>query len=184
MQLEVELKFPLPNRERVVQRLAVLGGQLPPPIEQTDLYFNHPAKNFKETDEALRIRRVGFENFVTYKGPKLDAETKTRREIELPLAPGDDGFRQFSELLVVLGFIRVFEVRKQRQELELAWEGESVKVAIDEVAGLGSFIELEISAAPEQLDQAKAALLALAKYLDLRDSERRGYLDLLLEHLA
>ena len=44
-----------------------------------------PCRDFAQTDEALRIRTVGDTSFVTYKGPKLDATTKTRRELELPL---------------------------------------------------------------------------------------------------
>ena len=52
------------------------------PAEQVDTYFSHPARDFAATDEALRIRSIDQENFVTYKGPKLDATTKTRREID------------------------------------------------------------------------------------------------------
>lgn len=184
MKYEVEQKFPLADPQRVVAQLATLGVQPLPAVEQADLYFNHPAKNFKETDEALRIRRVGRQNCVTYKGPKIDAETKTRREIELPLAPGEESYLQFAELLVVLGFIRVFEVRKQRREAELTWQGQLVHIALDDVVALGKFIELEISAEADQLADAKAALTSLAKFLELHTSERRGYLDLLLENLV
>ena len=184
MHLEVEQKFPLADPQSVIDKLAELGVVLPAAVEQADLYFNHPAKNFKETDEALRIRCVGAKNCITYKGPKLDAQTKTRREIELPLADGDEGFRAFAELLVVLGFVRVFDVRKQRQEVELIWQGQRVHVALDDVLGLGRFVELEISAEPEGLEGAKASLASLAKALGLRDSERRGYLDLLLENVV
>lgn len=181
MQFEVEQKFRLSDPRGIIDKLAGLGAELPPPVEQADLYFNHPAKNFKETDEALRIRRVGGKNYITYKGPKIDAQTKTRREIELPLADGDESFRQFSELLVVLGFLRVFEVRKQRREADVIWQGERVHIALDDVSGLGQFVELEISAAAEHLEAAKARLASLAKFLDLHDSERRGYLDLILD---
>ena len=184
MHLEVEQKFPLAHPQGVIDKLAGLGVALPAAVEQADLYFNHPAKNFKETDEALRIRREGEKNRITYKGPKLDAQTKTRREIELPLADGDEAFRQFAELLVVLGFVRVFEVRKRRQEVEITWKEQRVHVALDDVTGLGRFVELEISAGSEQLAAAKACLASLAEFLNLHDSERRGYLDLLLENLV
>jgi ABC-type sulfate transport system permease component len=39
-------------------------------------------------DEAFRLRRVGERNYMTYKGPKLDATTKSRPEEEVRLADG------------------------------------------------------------------------------------------------
>ena len=83
MHFEVEQKFALDSVAEVEQRLAHWGAGSGV-SEQSDLYFNHPARDFAKTDEALRLRSVGDEHFITYKGPKLDATTKTRQEIELP----------------------------------------------------------------------------------------------------
>jgi adenylate cyclase class 2 len=184
MLLEVEQKFPIPKPEAVRQSLIELGATFSAAIAQADVYFSHPSRNFKETDEALRIRRVGQENYLTYKGPKLDSTTKTRREIELPLAGGDAGFAQFAELLDVLGFRRVYEVRKQRVPGELPWEGRTIHLALDEVIGLGCYLEIELLAESEDLSGAKACLASLAAALGLTCQERRGYLDLLLSGAA
>ena len=82
MPIEVEQKFPVADRAALDRQLAALGF-VPRDAElQVDQYFAHPARDFARTDEALRIRRVGQFNYITYKGPKLDATTKTRREIE------------------------------------------------------------------------------------------------------
>ena len=179
MLLEVEQKFPIDDLEPVRQALSALGATFDDPIEQADVYFAHPSRDFKETDEALRIRRVGSENWITYKGPKLDATTKTRREIELPLKAGDEGWSQFAQLLEVLGFRRVDEVRKRRVPGELRWEGRTVHLALDEVSGLGRFVEIEVLADAEDLPGAKGGLASLATALGLSRQERRGYLDLL-----
>lgn len=184
MQLEVEQKYLLPDAQAVLKRLASLGVQLGEAVEQADLYFGHPSRSFRETDEALRIRRVGEANVITYKGPRLDAQTKTRQEIELPLASGVEAFRQFATLLEALGFVRVFDVRKQRQTAALHWQGEDVELALDNVAGLGQFLELEILTTPERLETAQSALASLAKFLELSASERRSYLEMTLENLA
>ena len=96
---EVEQKFPLKRLEETRERLISLGGEMAAAIEQIDGYYRHPARDFAKTDEALRIRRLGERNFVTYKGPKIDATTKTRREIELPLPSGITGAAQFAELV-------------------------------------------------------------------------------------
>src|SRR5690606_37654429 len=113
--------------------LSALGVAWKEPIEQVDSYFAHPARDFAQPDEALRIRRVGEQNFVTYKGPKLDPQTKTRRELELPLLAGSVGFEQFGQLLELLGFGRVADVRKFRRPGELVWRGQPVEIAFDEV---------------------------------------------------
>ncbi|HUG89298.1 MAG TPA: CYTH domain-containing protein, partial [Planctomycetaceae bacterium] len=55
---EVELKFPLSDSERVQAELGRLGARPNESVEQIDRYFNHPARDFGETDEALRIRQV------------------------------------------------------------------------------------------------------------------------------
>jgi len=72
------------------------------------------AEILRRRDEALRIRVVGDKSFVTYKGPKLDKTTKTRREIELPLDPADRNGSQFCIAACRSGFTPVTVVRKRR----------------------------------------------------------------------
>ncbi len=91
MKFEIEQKFPLAEREPFLSRLTQLSARPHGECRQEDRYFNHPGRDFAATDEALRIRSVGNDNFVTYKGPKLSGPTKSRREIELPLAAGGAG---------------------------------------------------------------------------------------------
>src|ERR1700688_1176895 len=103
MHFEVEQKFRIREPAAWLANLKARHG-LGEPEVQVDRYYAHPARDFAQTDEALRIRRIGQANYVTYKGPKLDTTTKTRRELELPLAPGDAGAAGFAELLEALGF--------------------------------------------------------------------------------
>jgi len=181
MRWEVEQKFRLSAAEGIEARLAELGARFTHSIEQTDRYFNHPARDFAKTDEALRLRQVGATNFITYKGPRIDSTTKTRRELELPLPPGDEMNEQFAALLTALGFRPVGVVRKRRRKALLAWDGHDVEAAVDEVEGLGSFLELELSAEDADLEPAKQNLGSLAEHLGLAESERKSYLELLRE---
>ena len=82
---EVELKFRLADEVAIITQLAALGAVAGEQVEQCDLYLNHPQRDFAQTDEALRIRRDGSQNVSTYKGPRVDSQTKTRREIEISL---------------------------------------------------------------------------------------------------
>ena len=149
-------------------------------VVQSDQYFAHPARDYAQTDEALRIRTVAGGSFVTYKGPKLDATTKTRRELELPLAETDADGSQFAELLAALGFTPVETVRKTRREFRITHDGREVHGALDSVDGVGTFVELELSADDASLDAARRVITALADQLQLGASERRSYLELLL----
>lgn len=179
MRYEVEQKYRVSDGQALRAELAALGGDLGRARQEIDCYYNHPARDFAATDEALRIRTVEGVGRITYKGPKIDATTKTRREIEVPLAEQTAG--TWDEVLQALGFRPVAEVRKQRRKAWVPWEGQRVEVSLDEVDEVGPFVELELMADESSLDTAKACLASLAQRLRLSDSERRSYLELLLE---
>jgi adenylate cyclase, class 2 len=180
MHFEVEQKHQVKDVAALVAQLTEHSVTLGEPVGQSDQYFAHPARDFAKTDEALRIRTVGRASYVTYKGPKLDAATKTRRELELPLAASDASGSQFAELLSVLGFTPVAIVRKQRRTFHLLHQGRDVEGALDEVVGVGTYVELELIADETSLESAKEIVVSLAADLKLGRSERRSYLELLL----
>ena len=183
MNYEVEQKFAATDLAAIGAKLAALGADVSGPRVESDLYYAHPLRDFARTDEALRIRRVGAENRITYKGPKIDATTKTRKEIELALAPEEAGAAAWAELLEALGFQPVAEVRKSRRKAMVPWQGRRVEVSLDEVEGVGTFVELELTVPGGELDAARACIASLADALGLYGGERRSYLELLLEKL-
>jgi adenylate cyclase class 2 len=184
MRYEVEMKFPAADPVRIERRLRELGAAIGDGAAQSDAYFAHPVRDFSATDEALRLRSAGERNWITYKGPKVDATTKTRREIELPLGAGDATRSEWMTLLEILGFTKVADVRKKRRGFRLEWEGAPLEGSLDVVDGLGDFVELEIVAEAAGVDPARARLAGLARELALGASERRSYLELILEREA
>ncbi len=182
MPYEVEQKYRVADPEQIRQKFSKLGGIEAGTVLQVDTYYAHPTRDFAATDEALRIRRVGDQNFITYKGPKLDATTKTRREIEFDFAAGDSGAKSCDQLLQALGFKQVSEVSKSRQISHLERGLHKIELAADNVQNVGTFVELEIAVDQEsELDEARTALATLAAELGLTNVERRGYLELLLQ---
>ena len=180
-QFEVEQKFVLEDgSDGFLKRLLELGARPLDEVRQVDAYFNHPVRDFRETDEALRIRSVGEQNFLTWKGPKLSQTTKTRREIETPLGAGTAAAEQFGQVLEILSFHPVASVRKVRQRFELTRGEHTFEIAFDRVEGLGDFAEIELIADKAGLDAAQAAVLALGADLGLHKVERRSYLALLV----
>jgi adenylate cyclase class 2 len=180
MYYEVEQKFPVGDLAAVEAKLKALGAVVSEPCSEIDTYYAHPARDFARTDEALRLRRSSAGSFITYKGPKVDATTKTRWEIDLPLAIDDRGPGAWASLLEALGFTPVAEVRKQRRKARVPWQDRQIETTLDEVADVGTFVELELTADAQDADGAKRSIASLAEALGLEDSERRSYLELLL----
>lgn len=175
-----QMKELLPNQYRGIVR---------PIITEQDRYYNHPLRDFKQTDEAFRVRCREGKGFVTYKGPKLDAQTKTRREIELPIFThgGEETVQskadldKWDELLQALGFTPVGTVFKIRQKINFWWEGFPVEMSLDQVPPFGYFVELELIAPTEkELDATRQTLLQIADALKLDVIVRKSYLDLVL----
>ncbi|HMC65587.1 MAG TPA: class IV adenylate cyclase [Gemmataceae bacterium] len=179
--LEVEMKFPVVDFAPLEGKLREWGAHAVGMRQEADHYFNAPDRDFARTDEALRLRRIGPANYVTYKGPKRDLQTKTRTEIEVPLADGDGAAEDFQRLLTHLGYRPVAVVRKSRRRFHLQRDGFPLEVSLDEVEQVGRFVELEIIAEERDLQPARSVLLRTAAELGLSSSERRSYLELLLE---
>jgi adenylate cyclase, class 2 len=178
---EVELKFPIADADDVTLQLLARGAKPAGVVRQSDLYFQHPSRDFRETHEALRLRRTDDGVRITYKGPIIDSRTKMRREIELPVGRDAGDFDQLCELLTILGFEPVRGVAKIRALYDLTWEGRNLELAVDAVDGLGTFLEIESLAQDHDRDAARDAILLLAEKLGLKNAERRSYLQLLIQ---
>jgi adenylate cyclase, class 2 len=179
--LEIEMKFPVADLaalESQVSRYAIRETSV---VDEADHYFNSPDRDFAVTDEALRLRRIGPKNYVTYKGPRSDKQTKTRKEIEVSLGDGAAAADGFIQILQHLGYRPVAVVKKRRKILRMERDGFALEVCLDTVERLGHFVELEIVAPENQLNAARATLLQLATEFGLKQPERRSYLELLLE---
>lgn len=176
---EVEVKFRLEDVGRLRADLAELGAEEHAPLKQRDVYFNHPVRDFGETDEAFRVRISGNENVVTYKGPRVGDRTKTRREIEIPFAAGRSA--DCEEMLRTLGFRETLAVRKRRTPFHLEWEGRSVECVHDAVDGLGDFAEIEALADDNDRVEVQESVLRLAERLGLAGQEMRSYLVMLMQ---
>jgi adenylate cyclase class 2 len=152
-----------------------MGAQEVHTTVQRDTYYRHPGRDFAETDEALRLREEEGRTTLAYKGPKLDLVTKSREELQVPLVgPGEMG-----ALLLRLGFEPVAVVEKRRRTFHLR----GLEVDLDEVKGLGTFLEVEAIGC-DDLAEGRERVLTLLKELGLTHLERRSYLEMLLSRGA
>lgn len=183
--LEVEVKYRAPDPDAVRAKLLALGAEHAGEADETDHYFNGPDRDYRRTDEAFRIRRDGEGTRLTYKGPKREAATKTRKEIEVPVGDGDERVvARMTELFVCLGFRPVAVVRKRRTLYHLdrpvGATPRPVTVCFDQVETVGSFVEVEVVAEEAEFEAAQAAVLGLAAELGLTEPERQSYLAMTL----
>ena len=112
---------------------------------------------------------------LTYKGPLVDAGSKTRVEHETSV---DDG----SELVGVLdglGYEPAATVEKHRRRYEL----DGYTVTLDAVTGLGAFVEVEAEAEEAGIERVRDGARDLLAELgsDPADQIRTSYLGLLLD---
>lgn len=169
--MEIEIKARCDDMGRVEETLRSLGAVHLADLEQSDLYLSHPCRDFAVTDEALRIRTSGGVVTLHYKGPKVDLVTKTREELTVPVPDPE----AMLTILERVGFAPVAEVRKTRRNYQLG----PVEASLDQVMGLGAFVELEVQDLP--LEEGRSMLFDLMERLGLDHTERRSYLELLLQ---
>ena len=178
--LEIELKFRRPADAPLREKLAAAGAVPAGTRDERDTYFNAPDRDFAATGEAFRIRRIGANGVLTYKGPKHPGAVKTRTEIEVPLVAGDGPAAEILSLLVALGYNAVADVNKRRELFVVTRDGFNLTTSFDDIEGLGPFMEIEALAGDEQAAAAQQAVIAFALELGLTDQEPRSYLRMIL----
>ncbi|QCC48311.1 class IV adenylate cyclase [Halobellus limi] len=201
---EVEVKVPASHGE-VERRLRDADAERVERVTQVDTYYDAPHRDFAETDEALRLRQErrdpdadddgsgdaddrdsgGADDHdpadaettkITYKGPLIDAASKTREEHETAVADGDAAAAIFDGL----GFEPAAVVEKEREFFDL----DGYTVTLDRVDGLGEFVEVEAEASEgADVDSVREGAFDVLRRLGLDPDEqiRTSYLGLLLD---
>lgn len=140
-EIELKAQYDSSKRPDLEQYLKEQGFQEVCSFNQQDEYFNHPERDFRTTDEALRLRReqhAGKAAYcsLTYKGPNTSHIGQSRRELETRV----EDEQKMRQILRALGFRSVAEVKKSRKE----YKKEDLTVCLDELDGLGSYVEIEV----------------------------------------
>ena len=181
MSIEYEVKIQVEDLRDVEEKLRRLGAMLEDEVQESDFYIDlRPCKDLKSSDEALRVRisysskLSRYFSEITYKGPRLTPNMKVRKEITVGV---DDG-RKLLQIFRELGF-RYYVIKKRRRIYRYG----PYKIFLDEVPGLGRFIEIEVEGV-ENVDQF---LKLMKKFLEMmKISERfitKSYLELFMERL-
>ena len=168
--MEIEIKFRV-NFEKARQKIESLGARFVREEIQEDVYFSLPFPT------QLRVRRIPNlgEAFLTYKAIKDPGRNEEFDELEV----GVSDFDTTVEILKRLGFKEDVIVRKRRLVYRLG----DVTFELNEVDGLGSFLDIEIIS--DDAEKAKRAIWEIARKLGLteREVEPRLYQELAREKM-
>ncbi|MDE2292823.1 MAG: class IV adenylate cyclase [Elusimicrobia bacterium] len=167
MARNVEIKARAGDLSALAARAAALGGRGPAPIEQEDVFFRCLGGRLK-----LRVFPDGSGELISYRRPDASGpKTSDYRRV----AVADPGALR-AVLADALG--EAGRVRKRRSLYLLG----RTRVHLDEVEGLGAFLELEVVLADGE-DAAAGEAEALALMADLgvspSDLVEGAYVDLL-----
>jgi adenylate cyclase class 2 len=171
--LEVELKVKVPSLGPVREKLGRKNAQFLGKVHEHDIFYNAPHRDFGQTDEAVRVRYTDDNAVVTYKGPKIKKYgLKAREELNFAVESGET----FETMLLRLGFTRTIEVNKWRENYSIG----PASVSLDDVDGLGTFVEIEVLAEDGDENPTKE-IENLAKEIGVKGEPiLDSYLELLL----
>jgi homotetrameric cytidine deaminase len=163
----VELKARDPAPDRSLERARALGAEDRGELRQRDTYFAAPRGRLK-----LREQEPGGAELIAYERP----DGAQARESRYRIAPVADPAALREALDAALGTVTVVEKRRHL----LVWEG--VRIHLDRVEGLGTFVELEgVADADSDLAREAELVARLRDELGIADDaiEATGYADLL-----
>jgi adenylate cyclase class 2 len=134
--IETEVKIRIQDRKAVLAKLLALGA-VPSGeryLEENTLY-DFPGEKLRAGRRALRLRKSGRRQSLTFKGSPLPSRSfKVREEFETSVSDGG----QLRKILKALGLRPSFTYRKHRMLLRKG----NLLVCLDETSA-GDFLELE-----------------------------------------
>jgi len=167
--IETELKIRLKDATSAKQLLANAGfsTSIPRRFEANTVY-DTADRILKNSQVLLRLRRVGTDSLITWKGPYIAGPHKTRPELETSVG----SLEMLQQILHALGFDPSFRYEKYRTEYRHPTLPNGT-VTLDETP-IGVFFELE--GASDWIDQT-AALLGFEPAAYVLESYVRLYQD-------
>jgi len=174
MSQEIEVKFPLRDRNELTRKLTDAGGQRLYPETFEDNIVLDRRGELRTKGALLRVRKFGKYSIATYKGPmSIEGGIKSREEVQT----GVESFELAIQIFDVLGYKPVFRYQKFRE----VWRVNNAEVVIDRTP-IGEFFEIEgavdlIREVASQLGMTMDQAIR-ATYADLYRQARRTRADL------
>jgi len=175
---EVELLFKI-NEGEIKKLHQTLQNFFVEKIKEIDVYFYPPNRDFlvsKNGRENLRVRENDNEKELTYK-KVIYNNGKYSHSIEKNVNVSNTN--DIIEILKMLGFRIYLKIEKQRE----VYIEKNFKLTIDNVEGLGMFIEVEWTGKDGNENEIRNACQKRSNELGLYMIQDKGYLRLIEEKM-
>jgi len=133
---EIEIKAKIRNFNSVINELKRIGCKISEPIIQKDIIFLGDDLGFSGVKVGTNVLRIREEN------GKISFTLKQRQKNELDCIEKEvivDNPKEMQDILNHLGYREVVRVNKKRRRCSFG----EYNICLDEVGGLGKFIEVE-----------------------------------------
>jgi adenylate cyclase class 2 len=176
--IEMEIKVRVENAKPLIAFLEK-NGDYKGEARQVDEYFTPAHKDYLSTlpvKEWFRIREEEKGASINYKNYHYDENGKSTFCDEFESAVSD--IRQVRKILNALGVRSLTKVDKLRK----TWDYNEYEVAIDEVVGLGTYVEIEFKGASKDYNKIYDGMVKFLKDIGVGKIERnyQGYPFILL----
>ncbi|MEW6252360.1 MAG: class IV adenylate cyclase [Planctomycetota bacterium] len=187
MPLEIEIKLRIADDSAVRRALQARGARHVWRVLETDRILDTPERRLRAAGCALRVRtsrpappQAGADvpsallastaeaTMLAFKGPRSPGDFKQREEIEVGVADAE----ALLDILGRLGCAPVIVLEKLRERWDLA----GCQVLLDELPGLGRFVEIEGPDAGA-IERVRSAL-----WLDAAPLVRETYVEMAARH--
>jgi adenylate cyclase class 2 len=136
IETEVKIAVKQPDAMRDLLRARGFHESVSRRLEVNTLY-DTPEARLRQNSMLLRVREVGGDCIITWKGPGSPGAHKSRPEIETSAGSAE----KLGRILVEIGFQPTFRYEKFRTEYKISADAPGV-VTLDETP-IGNFLELE-----------------------------------------
>ena len=184
--IELEASYHLEKEHNILEKIKKENFEFLADITEEDTYYTDKDMTFIEDRICLRIRKTNEDSLeLTYK-PKTDNSTEKygKREVNLKIDPKE--YTDIKYIIEELGYIEYVSFKKHRKIYSKEINNFIHNIMLDNIEGVGDFIELEILAnteeEKEQLHDELDRFVEMFKCQNLKE-KKKTYRDIVKEYL-
>ena len=173
--IELEKSFILDeeNEKRIQEKIKQEGFKLVSEEIEEDTYFSDKELNFVKNRVCLRTRKINDDHLeLTYK-PKSTEETEKfgKKEVNIELNVKD--YEDVKYIIKQLGYIEYVSFKKYRTTYSKNVNGIESNIMLDELKGIGKYIELEVLSEKEDKQKMLSELESLLDEFECSNLEEK-----------
>lgn len=170
---EIELKCTMPPHElQLLETWLLKNGSFISQEWLCDYYFDDEQGNLYRNDKVLRVRHTPTKYVLCYKQWHRDKTSGNRTYADEYEVVVSDGHKAM-QLLSSLGYQVAVIVEKERK----TYSAQGFEIALDNVKGLGAFVEIELDHDVEDVEAGIASIYDLLNSIGIQryQVQCRGY---------